>query len=381
MRSITQSPAEPAFLISAIRHFFDAEFALSIPESLDWPRLLDLAQAHAVTPILRAALQNVQIPSSVSTALRASYEASIRLSLAHSAELLRVVELFGKARIPMVALKGPMLDQYLYGDLALRVFGDIDVLLKPDDVLRARDTLIDNGYRIASSLPWNSRSACLRLRGKEMSFDSPSGGSVDVHWRLMPPNFASVFDKMDPWQYQRVEHLAGHRVQTLSAEAQLLFLCAHGSKHMFDRLGWIADVARFLRIARDLDWKFLVNQSRDANCLMQLLLSIGLAVDLFGGAIPSELPLDNRVEALIDPVRARLLAGTTPPVPAPESARFTLELLELPRHRVRFLFGEYLTPSEAEYRALRLPLWLHFLYYAFRPIHLLWKNLIIRAIY
>jgi hypothetical protein len=47
--------------------------------------------------------------------------------------------------------------------------------------------------------------------------------------------------------------------------------------------------------------------------------------------------------------------------------------MERTGHRLRYVAGEYLTPSEAEFRALQLPPRLFFLYYPFRPIRLLWK--------
>jgi putative nucleotidyltransferase-like protein len=369
---------EAAFLLSSVRHFLNPAAPMPDPEKIDWPSLLDLAHAHAVIPMLYTALQNAPVPDSVSDELRSRFAQSVRWSLAQSAELVRLAALFEKLGIPMIALKGPMLSQYLYGDLASRMSGDIDVLVKAEDVLVMRDTLISNGYRATNSLPWNSRSACLRLRGREMAFDSPSGVSVDMHWRLLPPNFASVFDITDPWQFLRMESLAGQQIQTLAPETQLLFLCAHSSKHMFERLSWICDIARFVLVTPALDWHRLVSQSQQAHALRQLLLAVQLATDLFGVSVGAELPTDPVVQPLIRTVRKRLLASAKPPAPASESTRFLLKLLDRPGHRLRFLFGEYLKPSEAEYRVLKLPPWLHFLYYPFRPMRLLWKHAVLR---
>ena len=86
------------------------------------------------------------------------------------------------------------------------------------------------------------------------------------------------------------------------------------------------------------------------------------------------------VESLARAVRNRLLAGAMPPAPAFESTRFCLRLLEHPGQRLRCLSGQYLTPSEAEYRVMRLPPWLYFLYYPLRPIRLFWKHVIQRPL-
>ena len=236
--------AEPAFLIAAVRHFLDAEAPLPDSQNIDWTAVLWLANAHTVTPMLYNAFRETPIPDAVAEQLRSAFETSVRWSLAQSGELTGLVGLFEEKGIPVVALKGPLLSRYLYGDLSVRSSGDIDVLVKQDDVRRSRDALVSSGCRAANRLHWNSDSACLRLRGQEMAFDSPSGVSIDVHWRLVPPHFPSAFDELDGWESLATVTLAGRQVHTLAPEPLLLFLCSHGAKHMFERLGWICDIAR-----------------------------------------------------------------------------------------------------------------------------------------
>ena len=148
---------------------------------------------------------------------------------------------------------------------------------------------------------------------------------------------------------------------------------------MFERLGWICDVARFLMVTPDLDWPVVIAQARGARALRQLSLGVWLAADLLGAPSPSGLPACAAVESLAGAVRDRLLTGATPPAPALVSTRYCLQLLEGPGHRLRYLAGQYLTPSEAEFRALRLPPWLFALYYLFRPIRLFTKHVITRS--
>src|SRR5439155_19718447 len=110
--------------------------------------------------------------------------------------------------------------------------------------------------------------------------------------------------------------------------------------------------------------------------LRQLSLGVQLAVDVLGAPPVCELPRDATVEALAQTVLNRLLAGATPPATGLDSTRYCLRLMERPGQRLRLLSGEYLTPSEAEFKALRLPPWLFSFYYPFRPIRLFWKHVI-----
>jgi len=294
--------------------------------------------------MLHSVLRDAAIPETFREELRTKFQTSARNSLALSAELVRLAALFKAQGVPFVALKGPMLSQYLYGALGMRTSSDIDVLVHREDVPGIRKILVSSGYQLKTTLHWTSDSACLGAREEEMSFESPSGVSIDVHWRLMPRYSASAFDNLSGWESLRTVPLAGHEIQILAPEPLLLFLCAHGVKHMFERLGWICDIARFLQLRLGA----IQEQSRRAAALRQLSLGLHLARELLGVTVP-EIQEDPEVESLARTVSNRLLAGAVPPVPAAEPTRYTLRLLETRAQRRQCLTGLYLTPSEAEY--------------------------------
>src|SRR5437016_2947007 len=236
---------EPAFLVAAVRRFLHPDAALPEAKTIDWNILLRLASDHAVTPILYSVFRDVPLPDGIATELRSAFESSVQWSMAQSGELARLAALLDQHGVPFIALKGPLLSHYLYGELTTRSSGDIDLLVNRNDVLRTRELLAPRGYRIANTLHWNSDSACLRSRENEISFESPSGVSVDVHWRILPGYFASPFDGLDVWEASKAMTLAGRQVRTLSPEHLLILICSHSAKHAFERLGWICDIARF----------------------------------------------------------------------------------------------------------------------------------------
>ena len=139
--AIKEMSREPQFLIAAVRRFLGSDAALPDTEGIDWPVLLRLSDAHAITPMLDSALRDSPIPQVFAEQLRSRFEDSVRYSLAQSGELVRLAELFEKHRVSFVALKGPMLSQYLYGTLGTRTSGDIDVLVREEDIPRIRDIL------------------------------------------------------------------------------------------------------------------------------------------------------------------------------------------------------------------------------------------------
>src|SRR2546422_3026185 len=88
---------EAQFLVAAVRRFLSptSETAASLDTTgLDWPELLELSDAHAVTPMLFAGLRDTPIPEKITDELRARVQTSVRYSLAQSRELAQLAGLF-----------------------------------------------------------------------------------------------------------------------------------------------------------------------------------------------------------------------------------------------------------------------------------------------
>jgi Uncharacterised nucleotidyltransferase len=367
---------EAEFLLAAVRRFLNPQSPLPEPAGLDWSGLVRLAAAHSVAPMLRQALRDALLPDEIARELRVAFEANVRWNLNLGAELIRLAELFNNRGIAFVPIKGPLLSQRLHGDPAIRSPGDLDFLIHPGDILRVRDALVAEGYALKSALHWPSDSAYLRCRDGELSFVSEVRNvGVDVHWRVVPAYYASPFDVEDIWSSLVSTRFAGRDLPDLSANHLMLFLCAHGTKHAFERLGWVCDVACCLRAVPDLDWRALLATSARAGTTRQLLTGLRVAAGLLGASLPARLPEDPAVDGLVQIVRQRLLAGVLPVTPTSKLIPFCLRVFESRRHRLRFLAGHLIEPSPAEYQALKLPPALYFLYYPLRPLRLAARRL------
>src|ERR1051326_1752127 len=123
--------SEPAFLLAAVRRFLNPEAPLPDFANINWTELLRLADAHAVTPMLFTALEGSRIPDAAAAQLRSALETSVLRSLGQAAELVRLVGLLEREKSEVVALKGPTLSRYLYGDVGSRVSGEIEVIVRP----------------------------------------------------------------------------------------------------------------------------------------------------------------------------------------------------------------------------------------------------------
>ena len=161
---------------------------------------------------------------------------------------------------------------------------------------------------------------------------------------------------------------------SMCPEHMLLFLCAHGAKHYWARLGWICDIARLLQVETELDWDYVLAQAGAQRASRMLFLGLLLASDLLRVEIPKAVALLARAETPARSLAATIVEHILMNSAALDSTLFSSRAFERTAQRVRFFVGVYIAPTEAEYRALQLPPALHLLYYAFRPLRLIAKH-------
>jgi hypothetical protein len=360
----TRTP-EFDFLLASVRRFFHPESPLPSKEGLDWSVVLSLAYRHAVAGFLR---HDCDAP-----ALADGTREIARSTLAISAELVSLADLFKEEMIDVVPLKGPVLGFTLYRDKAVKTSTDLDLLVRPRDALRAKRLLESIGYRLKSVPHWPAERAYLRNINNELSFDDPALWlKLDLHWSLLPGYFPSPFDDANIWANLRSVPWGSTHLQILSSEQQLMFLCAHGVKHLWARLGWLCDLARLIQVEPGIDWSEAFDQTRRSHTTRMVLVSLLLADNLLGVELPPA------AAALVDAnPQARVLAATVlerlrtdRPASHVATATFCVRALERTSQRARLVFGMFLQPTEAEYRVVQMPPALYWTYYLFRPLRL-----------
>ena len=161
-------PTDDAWLLSAIQR----------RPTFDWSYLLELAGRHNLKPLLYHRLKTRytdQIPASVLHQLGTFYRANAAKNLAMSNELGRVLKAFGQSSIEGLAFKGPTLSQLAYGSVARRQFGDLDLLIKKNELCQASGLLEELGYRPQFKLTPLEQARYARL-GYEATFWHETSG-------------------------------------------------------------------------------------------------------------------------------------------------------------------------------------------------------------
>ena len=361
-----------------------ARAAALLGGDLDSAYLLNLAARHGLAPLLYrhlAALGPATVPKVTFAALWARNEATSRRNRASTAELVRLLKFLAANGIAAIPYKGPTLALCVYGDVALREFGDLDILVRRRDVLRAKGLLNSLGYRPQHSLNPDLDAALVRSRRiYEMPLlHGASGRIVELHWRT-DPDFAVIDLDDDRWWegLPRID-LEGEEVRALAARELLLILCLHGTKHFWGSLGWLVDIAEMLRRHPRIDWQWIVATSQRLGCERRLALGLHLANELLGMPLPLEVRAmvqDPVVREVAARIRETSFAAEYLPLSVWEAFRLNLRLHESRRHRLRYCVGAILSPGLGEWTERTLPRSLFFLYFPLRFARLAGKYLL-----
>jgi hypothetical protein len=178
---------------------------------LDWKRLLALVDHHRVVPQVYGALSAFAhlIPAQLLDALRSRYQDNARKALWFTAELVRILHHLESAGIKALPYKGPVLAETLYGEVTQRQFGDLDILILPEDVPKAKAALLALGYKPRLNLAPSLETSYIES-GYEYSFSAAQGPNLlELQWRIVPRFYCMDLEVAD--LFARAECLENSR--------------------------------------------------------------------------------------------------------------------------------------------------------------------------
>jgi hypothetical protein len=320
------------------------------------------------------------VPENALDRLRSHFRSNCLRNLFLAGELLRLLNVFEAHGILAVPYKGPSLAVSVYGDLALREFCDLDILVHRHDVSQAKEVLASMGYQARYQLTKAQEAAFLRSQCEHPFMRGDGKSIVELHWGVAEKHFFPL-DTERLWGRLDRMPLGGGTVLSLSAEDMLLILCVHGSVHAWERLEWICDVAELVRVCQDIEWERIMAQASALGGERMLLLGLFLASDLLGASLPERVSQRLRgepnVKALAGGIREQLFRETHIPggflegyEGAPAFHALHVKLRERLSDKIRYFVLKAITLRGEDWDLLPLPRFLFPFYYVLRPIRL-----------
>lgn len=294
-----------ALLIESGRRSLGARTPVPIVASrAAWNALPDAAERHGMTAWVHLAVRNRdEAPGDVRAAIEARARAQRLRALHGVSQLTLLVRALRDNGVESVALKGPLLSTWLYGDLGMRRFADLDLLVEPRQRERALGALAGAGYALRDGMSVATARVVYAGTGA-WPLSHPEGYAVDLHWRTQALGFPSPLSPQQVIGQSLTTSAGGGDISVPCATHAATLALLHAAKHLWTSLELVLSIAHLMR-RPDVDWPQVHRVARRAGAWNACLAGLALARDLFGVEVPA--PVRDLVKA--DAVRPLVEAG------------------------------------------------------------------------
>jgi hypothetical protein len=343
--------------------------------SVDWKYFVDLVLRQGNFTLIYQNLSThfqSTTPHEVLNELRRYYLSAGRMNLLLSKSLPKIMGALDQEGIRALAFKGPTLAALAYGDLFLRPYNDLDILVDDCDYERAKHLFMVQGCELVAD--WHYQST---LSWPNSCF------SVDLHKDLVHDRFLLRLP-FDKWYERRQSvYVSDVNIPSLSIEDTIMMLCIQIAKDGWENnhsLMKICDLAEMLRHYPDVNWDGLLNDARKLGARRIVFIGLELAKSLLDAPIPGRiLPKtrnDERVSSITEQLVVDLFSDHNDNKTPQEEHIMHFAMRETWKKLYPFYWRFYshiFVPNEFDRELIRLPPALAFGYYLIRPARLLGK--------
>ncbi|WP_254565628.1 nucleotidyltransferase family protein [Oscillatoria sp. HE19RPO] len=375
--SLNQSNREAELLLCCIRYHFgtatSSEIAHLLRTELDWDYLIQKAAEHNVFLLFYQSLKQTHpelIPPSIAAPLQIQAQTRLARNLFLTKELFQILDLFATHDIQAIPFKGLIWAALVYGNMGVREFCDLDILVRPADFSKAKELLMQQGYHdkyLGAKEPENAQVQMVRQDGKV---------NIDLHFGLISEQFYRRLDTESFFEELQTISIAGKTVLTFSPENSVALGYLHGMKDSWGLLKRLCDFAAFIRKYPDVDWQNVMARCETTESDRNFLLAILITQTYLQIPLPEQLLEKTKQFSELSKIaeqhkqlfyRAELgakchLLGGLRLFPMMEMGFWG---------KARYCAGVALNVNERDKETFALPRFLFFVYYPLRIIRLL----------
>jgi hypothetical protein len=267
--------------------------------SLDWNWFLRKARENGISAVVYSRLKEIRedcphIPSFIFQELKKDYFLNATKNSLIFEELGKVLETFRKAGLEVMVLKGAVLAEKIYRNLALRPMTDVDLLVKKEDLWR-----LDNQLKILRYRPSDisvedidfSSTYLTTLDYRGLSSNSPS---FHVHWHFVNstiPNESYIkrIKIEDIWRDAEKTKIANVETLVMAPHHLLIHLSEHALRvtHSLSKLSFFCDIDEAVNFYKErLDWEKLIKESLKFNLNRMVYPSLHFTAKFLETKIP-----------------------------------------------------------------------------------------------
>lgn len=294
----TMSPQDHIILLSAKIHpsveeleALNAQLALVV----DWEEVVLNVIERGLGPLFYTKLSKLPnqtlIPNVNKEQLKQAYYKTLSRGMLMYSVFSKAVEALNANNIKVIVLKGAYLSEKLYGDIALRQFSDIDLLVKEEDGVNCIKVLDQIGFKPFG----NSVKDIIREHTGIVHYLPMvlNGVSIEIHINLhLKSNDYNI--KVDEFIDSAIPvSISGANVYALNTYDLLIHLCVHLDTHFVKggiQFNGLSDIVNVLETyVADIVWSDFIESCRYHECERVVFKYLYIAFKYFNVTIPEQI--------------------------------------------------------------------------------------------
>lgn len=340
----------------------------------DWNTFLYQVGTHGVLPLVYKSLKILKktfIPLDILSSLKDNYFKIAKDNILLSSELIKITKLFDLNNIKYINFKGASLSYSVYGDITLRQYCDLDILVELKDKFKINELLKNIGYE--------NEYLFLKKTGYEninviTFFNKDLGTTIEIHFELISKSYAINLYDINLFKETNILNLKNNDIKVFNKEFLFIYLCLHGSKHIYERVSWICDINKLL-IDKTINWELVIKYAKSINIERTVLSSIYLASITFETKLPNILTININKDKKISSIANNILVSiSTNNKMSFNSLNILLSQRKGIYNKLNLLFKSVFQVKDTDFELISFPKYLHFLYFIIRPFRLIFKQ-------
>lgn len=323
-------------------------------------RLVTTTAALEVDPALSRRLAELQRALAVRNLRQTSF-------------LVHALDQLAAAGVRALPFKGPVLAQALYGDITLRSWADVDLLVSHEQVATARDVLYAAGLRDSSGFTERSVRPRWGDTGQIALVSAELGQVVDLHWKLGVSASPRTLRPEAVFANAETIELLGRTVMCPGTTAMFLTTCLEGTRDRWNSVSRLLDLAVQIQRTPRQEWAAVLATAKGAGCRRRCLVGVCHVGRVLGLVTPQPV-----ADALASDRQSRILIGSLQPqglvAAIPEGLRGRVGLLRWQAagedsrlDGLRYLLARLLAPTAEDWERFALSSQKEWVYYLLRP--------------
>ena len=243
--------------------------------NLSWPYIVEESIRQGIACLVYNNLLEFKdkIPGKIWNNIKEIYYLNASRNIRIYQEISAILSSFNKENLKVIPLKGIFLAEKVYNNIALRTMGDIDLLVRKENLSRIDKFLGNLGY--ASPIHKNILSVAIEksymnsIDYFKTDEESPTENilTLHVHWHIvnvsLPTYMYTKNIKMDRfWECAKPTKIGNAETLQLVPHQLIMYLSEHALKHSFDKLILLSDIDAVIKKYRgQINWQELIKEA------------------------------------------------------------------------------------------------------------------------